>query len=58
VSLHYYTHTNAGAESTTGALFVEYEGRTESTYVKNLESSEVSTYFKNSLTLNLVKEGR
>jgi hypothetical protein len=58
VSLHYYTHTNAGAESTTADLFVEYEDRRRGTYVKNLEPSEVSIYFKHSLTLNLVKEGR
>jgi hypothetical protein len=58
VSLHYYTHTTVGTESTTAQFRVEYEERRVKIYEENLEPSEVSIYFKQSLSLNLVKEGR
>jgi len=42
VILHYYTHTNAGRESNTARLYIEYAGGHASTVVGYLEPSEVS----------------
>jgi len=42
VILHYYTHTNAGRESNTAGLHIEYGDGRASTVVGYLEPSEVS----------------
>jgi hypothetical protein len=42
VILHYYTHTNAGRESNTAELRIEYAGGRANTVVGYLEPSEVS----------------
>jgi len=42
VILHYYTPTNAGRESITAGLHIEYEGVRANTMVVYLEPSEVS----------------
>jgi hypothetical protein len=42
VILHYYTHTNAGRETNTAEIHIEYEGGRANTVVGYLEPSEVS----------------
>jgi hypothetical protein len=44
--LHYYTHTNAGTESKTAELRIEYASGRASNVVGNLEPTEVSFIFK------------
>jgi len=42
VILHYYTHTNAGRESITAEIRIEYPDSRANTVVEYLEPSEVS----------------